>query len=592
MFKKSLIAALFMAAVSQATVLELVPDLSSDNFDTQTQARLDLLAACSQASAPGAPEGARESICKEMCEVLVGDYPVVEVIQPVLNNLERIGGEESVDTLVKLLDHPNEHIRDDARRALAGNPAPKAGQALAAQLKMRQARDAKTAAGLITALGERGQGANLIAGYLDSQDHSLFAAAAKSLGRIGDDDALRALAARRPKEQGIRLMQINDALFRSNRAAVFQKLYAETEPPEVRAVALLGLAMDGGFDVAVDAMASGNVSLQTAVIEAAVQSRESIFFSLVSANLSTLPSVLQPQALGALEFSGSTVYANSVAQLLASNDVFVQDCASKVLARIGTAESVSALMANGREEALKALGVMNADGVDVQLETIAAAEDDRARANAIKALAMRGRRDLIPTFFIFAGGEWEASPKAAVKAIGELGDFSNLDQLVDLMIAKEASPLSRDILLASVEIMRSSTEGEKAVGILVSKMNGASPRSQANILQALAQTGSVEALQPIFESCKSDDERVRKQGIKLLSGWPNENAIPTMLELAGEQSLPLADHVNLMRGVSRLLAAQKPWLLNKNSAEQALKTCRRDEEITMIQNVIDTQTKK
>jgi HEAT repeat protein len=410
-------------------------------------------------------------------------------------------------------------------------------------------------------------------------------AAVKALGQLNEEAGIRALAEVRAKEQGFRFVEVNAALFSTDRSAVFEKLYAETEPIDVRAVALLGLAKNSGMNVMADAMASGHVALQAAVIEAAVQSKEPPLYSLVAASLESLPPALHPQALGALEFGGSSVYAASVEPMLQSEDVFVQDCAANALARIGTADSIPALMANGRPEALRAMGIMNADGVDQSLEKIAASKDDNASAAAIEALAIRGRRDLIPTFFKYADGEGQAAPKAAVKAIGQVGDIASLDQLAELMIAKEASPLARDVLNAIVAIMRRSTDPAKAVETLVAQMKGASPRSQSNILQALVQTGSREALTPLAEACRSKDESLQKLAVKLLSGWKSDDGIPTMLEVAGEETMSMPNHVNLMRGVSRLLASQRR--LDQKLAKQALDTCRRDEEIQMIQAIID-----
>jgi hypothetical protein len=70
------------------------------------------------------------------------------------------------------------------------------------------------------------------------------------------------------------------------------------------------------------------------------------------------------------------------------------------------------------------------------------------------------------------------------------------------------------------------------------------------------------------------------------------NGIPIMLELASDESMSLANHVTLMRGVSRLLAAENPKRLNKKLLNQALETCRRDEEKSAIQATLNKARKK
>ncbi len=593
MFKKPFLLVLLMAVASHAAVKELIPNLTAADLDVQTQARLDLLAACSKASAPDAEPGARETICLEMCQVLAGDHPVVSVIQPVLNNLERIGGEEAVPTLVELLNHKDEHIRDDARRALAVNPSPRAGHALGAQLKMRKARSAKETAGLIVALGERGEegASNLIAGYLEANDDAVFMAAVKALGRLNEDAGVKALATARVGAAGFRLTQIDAALLSMSRENITSQLLASSTDPEVQAAALLSLLLAGETQLANDALASGVPARQLAVIEAALQGKDPVVLDAVAAKVGSLPPHIQPQALGALAFSENRAYAKGVEPLLKSPDPLVQDGASRALARIGTAGSVASLLANGRPAALRALGRLDADGVDEALENVAAGSADDRRAIAIEALANRGRVDLISTFFKYAAGDGDAAPKAAVAAVGAIGDSSNLEELVALMITKESSALSRDILNAVVEITRRSSDPAKAVDILVARMEGASPRGQANILQALVQTGSQEALQPLVEACGSSDEKLQKLAVKLLGGWGADNGLPAMIELASNEEMSLANHVTLMRGCSRLLAAQKPKKLNKKLATQALEACRRDEERAAIQATIDKAKK-
>ncbi len=107
------------------------------------------------------------------------------------------------------------------------------------------------------------------------------------------------------------------------------------------------------------------------------------------------------------------------------------------------------------------------------------------------------------------------------------------------------------------------------------------------MLQALGQTGSKEALVWLAKACRSSDEKLQKTAIKLLGGWKDKNGIPTMLELAGDDSIALANHVTLMRGVSRLLAAENPKRLKRPLVEQALETCRRSEEKEAIQATLD-----
>ena len=136
---------------AHAGVAELVPKLSSDDMTVRYQAQLDLLAAGSHAGRPGA-EAERKELCEEMCKLVAGDCPLSAALQ-LVRQLQRIGGEESVATLTKLLVYPHHGLRDDARQALEVNPSPKATQPLMAELK--KSKDPIWTAGLINSLGVR-----------------------------------------------------------------------------------------------------------------------------------------------------------------------------------------------------------------------------------------------------------------------------------------------------------------------------------------------------------------------------------------------------------------------------------------------------
>jgi len=584
MILKTILSIVLMATTVHASVQEFLPKLASDDLAEQTQARLDLFSVCSNTGRAGAEEE-RKAVCLEICQALQNKLPMTSMFS-LIRNLERIGGEESVPTLVQLMGHSDERVRDDARRALSMNPSDAAAQALGAQLKSRKARSAETTAGLIYGLGERKQAGSskLITGSLKSKNQEVFIAAVKTLGALNEDAGVKALFERQSMEEGFRKMQIEAALFSTGRKAVYEALYADGESAHVRSTALLGLILQGDTGKSEKAMTSGDVALQLAVIEAALQGKDPKVYDAVAQHIGSLPSHIQLQALGALEFSGNRDYATSVEPLLKSSDIFVQDNASRALARIGTADSVAFLMANGRGDARRALGQLNVEGVDAELEKIAGASSDvNSRAVAIDALAIRGRQDLIPIFLKYAAADDGASSTAAIKAVGSIGNLSHVEALTDLMIAKEASPVSRDALNAIVAIMRRSTTPGKAVDVLVLRMNSASPRSKANMLQALVQSGSKEALEPIVEACNSSDEKLQKQAIKLLGGWQDMNGIPAMLEMASDDSMSLANHVTLMRGVSRLYAGGQPWKLKKADVQKAIDVCRRPEEKEALQ---------
>ncbi len=584
MKKTIILSLLFLAGASHATIRELVEPLDSSDLSIQTEANAALFAECSKAGRPGA-ETERVALCKEITALLAKGCSAPVATQ-LVRNLQRIGAEESVPELAAMLRKTDFPLRDDVRQALAINPSPAAGKALRSELK--KSKDPRWTAGLIVALGERSEvgASTLIAPYLSSNDPFVFTAAAKALGRLAEPEGIQALLSRREKEAGARRMVLTAELFETNRKEVYQQLHAATESEEVRAVALLGLTMNNDRKAAVTAMASGRADFQTTVIEAASQLGDDGLYRLLAKGLNQFPPHLQVQALGVLEFSGEKKYSSVMVSLLASKDADVRVSAAKALSRVGTADAVQPMLAAGVEndEAKKALGMIDAEGVDEVLLKAAKSGDGAQRSVAIEALALRGRTEMMDRFFAYADDSDEQVAKAAVLAIKILGRDQDLGAVVDLMLAHEKSPLSRDLLKASVFIVRRAENQGDMVSVMVKRMSGASPRGQALVLQALAQIGSAEALEPVVKAAQSSDESLRKQAVKLLGNWPNDKAVPALLQIAGEPSAPLNDHVMAIRGISRLLAGQKK--LNEEAAIQALEICRRSDEKKLILGVL------
>ncbi|MEA2069139.1 MAG: hypothetical protein U9P12_08065, partial [Verrucomicrobiota bacterium] len=59
---KTLLSILLLANVSQAAIQDIVPKLSADDLEVQTDARLELLAVSSHAGRPGA-DAERKAVC-------------------------------------------------------------------------------------------------------------------------------------------------------------------------------------------------------------------------------------------------------------------------------------------------------------------------------------------------------------------------------------------------------------------------------------------------------------------------------------------------------------------------------------------------
>jgi len=76
------------------------------------------------------------------------------------------------------------------------------------------------------------------------------------------------------------------------------------------------------------------------------------------------------------------------------------------------------------------------------------------------------------------------------------------------------------------------------------------------LLRALARAGGPDALKAIVDRLEDEDEAVRDQAVRMLSGWPDRSAVPHLKELA-KQKDNLRHHVLATRGLVRLGGPQK-----------------------------------
>lgn len=561
---------------------DVLQQLTSSDVSSRQPAWDTLQKAVVEAAHPGA-EAERRALCLQLCAEL-DRRPPDHAALLLLECLRQIGDEESVETLVRQLNASDQHLRAEAIRALAQNTSPAAAEALLLQLKQGRRRTERETVGLIDALSDRRPegSVRLLAGYLNKSDDTVFIATVKTLATAEDIDGMRALAAQLGRVKGHRRALLLSALMSTGEDSALEHFYATEKDERIRALAFLGLLVKGRVELVNDLMQTDDPLMWAALFEAAVQTKHPRLFEWISENLSKLPPMLQLAGLSALETSGDPLYAFAVEPLLNSETDYLSHEAAVALGLVGRAESVPLLLASDLPESKRALSRINAPGVGDVLESMAVdGEDIKERTRAIQALALRGRKDLMRVYINCALTDSGPLSEAGVAAVGQLGGMEQLDPLTRLLLDKASSPLSRDIQKAMVDILRRVEQPEEAVLVLTSHMNGASLRAQALILQILAQLGSAEALKPVVDACQSSDTALRKQAVKLLSGWKDRAAVPEMLSLAGKGDTTLAEHVQFMRGISRLLAEEKT--VNEDQLLQALSICRRaDEKLIFI----------
>ena len=232
------------------TLNELLPGMNKEKIPDRRGPQQQWQEICFQAGAPG-NEDRRTEVCRLMTEKLGPDTGQPARIW-LLKQLERIGRGECVDALATTLGDKDVHVRDAARRALANSPAPEANAKLLAALPA--ARDSKFKAGLLNALGFRGDPASVAAAAkeLTNRDPLVAGAAARALGKIANAEAAKALKTARTRTKGEVRLRISDAyllcadnLLEQGRTKEAAAVYAELNKPDeakpIRLAAVQGM---------------------------------------------------------------------------------------------------------------------------------------------------------------------------------------------------------------------------------------------------------------------------------------------------------------------------------------------------------------
>ncbi|MFQ5809308.1 MAG: HEAT repeat domain-containing protein, partial [Armatimonadota bacterium] len=175
----------------QQLLEETLPGIGAERIEDRKNDQQRLQEACLRLGAPG-----REAERGEACRLIAARLGI-DTAKPariwLLKQLEFIGRGECVAAVAALLSDSDQQVRDAARRALANNPAAAANATLLAKLAEGGAPSWRVA--LINSLGFRADRSSVgpLARVLADEDETVAAAAANALGKIGGEQAARAL---------------------------------------------------------------------------------------------------------------------------------------------------------------------------------------------------------------------------------------------------------------------------------------------------------------------------------------------------------------------------------------------------------------
>jgi HEAT repeat protein len=516
--------------------------------------------------------------------------------------LSIVGSDQSLPVLRAML--MAEETADLACTAIRGLLTDKATEMLHAVLG--QVPEA-TQIRIINLLGERRQPASvpvLIARLSNDPSEALFVSAAAALGKIGTEAAVRPLGeARRGGSPELRTelteayLQCAQAVAVQGKPALARQIYRELgagqEPLLVRRAALVGMIQLGGPDALAEvsrALKGADSPLKSVAIAESVRLDGSEVTRQLISEMDSLEVRHQAQLLEALVQRGDeSLVRPVVVQALEAEAPLVQEAAIRSMARIGDAAAVGLLIdiaeqaePSRQQAALFALGRISGPGVDAALVKSAAGAGPKLRPALIRIVEDRGLTEAVPFLKKQAVGEDGESAVASLRALGALAGPSELPALLEILLQRQDSVVSRSAEASVVAVARKVRPDQQPAGAVISLLARQSqPAARSSLLRVLGGIGGEQSLAVVQDAARDGNAEVRDSAIREAAAWKDPQAVPV---LAGLLAGPLepTHRTLVLRGYVRLLQ-----LSAGRSAEETLDWYRQG-----LQSVVTIEEKK
>ena len=530
-----------------------------------------IVAASCGARAQGAVP-AREKRAAKLIGVLKSDAPLERKFAA-CRELAELGSARATPVLAGLLTDPK--LSHMARYALEPSPDPAAGKAL------RDALDTLKGELLLgaihsVAMRHDAEAVGALRRMLRSPDARVAAAAAGALGRIGAAQAAEALAELRKTATGASRTAAADASLRaaqellrrgerSQAAAIFKELQADTWPKHVRLGAFVGLLAvepDEAPARIMRAVAGSDAVLRATAIACVPTLAGEGVVARFAAELAKAPADAQMLLIRALaRRSGSgAALRPALATAVASPAATVRLAAIEALGAVGGADSVPLLCsvlskgatAAEKQAAASSLRALDGKAIDSALLACMKTSPPATRPEIIAALADRKATGAVEQLLRHAAEQDDAVRSAALKAIGRLASPERLPALMALLMELKGDAGRADAERAIVQVSRQLPDAQRSAPTLAAFGKATDPATRSSLLRVLGAIADAPALQAVQAAARSGDPTVLDTAIRVLVGWPDARPLRTLQQLSRASTNP-THRVLALRGCVRLL---------------------------------------
>ena len=466
--------------------------------------------------------------------------------------LKIIGTDQSVPALAALLT--DEELSHSARYALEAMKSESAGRALIGALARTHGL---VRAGIVNSLGMREEAAAVpgLVPLLRGANPAEANAAAYALGRIGGTDALRALRAAARGSSGPRHVAAIDGLLRcagrmletdqrSAALAAFEQLGVTTEPEPVRIAAFRGRVRssgNGGLDLVLHALAGPDGPELLAAVQLVHELPMPETTRQVSRLLPQLRPSIQAPTIDALAQRGDAAALPALLALAHGSAPEVQLAIVNAFDLLGDASVIAPLAtfaSSGAPQlqpaARRALADIHRGNItDALLQQLGAGSPD-LQAEIARALGARGDRAAVPKLLDLARSNSTSARAAALTALSQLADGSQLAALVQLVLdAKEAADRDQAAEALNTAYQRIQAQTGHVDGRPLAQAAETAPTEARIVLLSLCSGLNDPAIRDAIRGgLKDSDAKVSTAAARALSDTADPELLPDLLQLA------------------------------------------------------------
>jgi HEAT repeat protein len=597
-----------LAQAYQKAIDYLLPLMSAEDVRSRYNPQITFQDMGSFACRPGA-ENERRALAMVMIKTLEQAEMPDTVRNWFVRQIERIGKEESIPAMAKLLSSEDKNLRDYARQALEKNPDPSAMEALLKELT--NAKEPEWKIGLINSLGRRKAESAVkpIAQTLNDPDIKVAAAAVTALANIGNSESIKALMNVIEKPSPIYqkaaqgLVDIAQEMAKKDTtgaAKIYEALYQNAAKSagnsnnpntfNIRAAAVNGLIIcdpEKGARELVNIMQDSDPKTRSLAIQAARTSPSMEPVRALGKMLPKLDSNSQEQVLGVIGDRGDLSSVNNIKELLQSDTESVRLTAISTLTMLGDAASAESLFETAvkasnpdKEAAFEGLVIMKGPNIEALIKTNALSGDVQSRIIAIELLGERHVSDAVKNLLVLATDENENISAAAFSALTNFDDSMDIETMVDLLSQAKSEKARKSGVTTLRSVLAKTPDKEGALKYIIEKMGKSEPQIRLTLLGSLNSLGGPAALKTVVEAAKSTDETTCDVGIRTLSSWPDYEAVKILLDIASKPETSLTHYVLVTRGALQLIQTSESASLEERASDciYAFDNARRDEE--------------